>query len=245
MKIKQRSRPGGTFRVAAAVVLALLAGCATGPNANPQDPLEPYNRVMTHFNDGVDKVLLVPAATLYKEALPHPVRAGVGNFFANLGDLWSFVNNVLQGRGQAAADSLARFGINSFIGIGGLFDVASEAGVARHKQDFGLTLARWGVPTGPYLVLPLLGPSSIRDTAALPADSWGDLAWHAHPIVTRNSLYGLRFVDKRASLLGATAVRDAAALDPYTFTRDLYLDLRNRDAGKQEPGDDGKLPEDE
>lgn len=235
----------GLCRTGAALALAVLAGCATGPNAHPQDPFEPYNRAMTHFNDGVDQVLLVPAATVYKEALPRPVRTGVSNFFANLGDLWSFVNNVLQARGQAAADSLARFGINTFIGMGGLFDVASEAGIERHRQDFGLTLAHWGMSSGPYLVLPLLGPSTLRDTAMLPVDTWGDLASHARPVATRNGLYVLRFVDRRASLLGATAIRDAAALDPYTFTRDLYLDLRQQRAGQRDAGDDGKLPEDD
>jgi len=238
-------RWNGVRRTVAALALAVLGGCATGPNAHPQDPFEPYNRAMTHFNEGVDQVLLIPAATVYKEELPRPVRTGVSNFFANLGDLWSFVNNVLQARGQAAADSLARFGINTFIGIGGLFDVASEAGIERHKQDFGLTLAHWGMSSGPYLVLPLLGPSSLRDTASLPVDTWGDLAWHAHPVATRNSLYVLRFVDKRASLLGATAIRDAAALDPYTFTRDLYLDLRRQQAGQRDANDDGKLSEDD
>ncbi|MCD6662659.1 MAG: VacJ family lipoprotein [Comamonas sp.] len=235
----------GLCRTGAALALAVLAGCATGPNAHPQDPFEPYNRAMTHFNDGVDQVLLVPAATVYKEALPRPVRTGVSNFFANLGDLWSFVNNVLQARGQAAADSLARFGINTFIGMGGLFDVASEAGIERHRQDFGLTLAHWGMSSGPYLVLPLLGPSTLRDTAMLPVDTWGDLASHARPVATRNGLYVLRFVDRRASLLGATAIRDAAALDPYTFTRDLYLDLRQQRAGQRDAGDDGKLPEED
>lgn len=228
-----------------ALALALLAGCASGPNAHPQDPFEPYNRGMTQFNDGVDRVLVKPVSQVYRDAVPQLLRTGVGNFFANLGDAWSFVNNVLQWRGQAAADSLARFGINTFIGIGGVFDVASEAGVARHKQDFGLTLAHWGMSSGPYLVLPLLGPSSLRDTASLPVDTWGDLAWHAHPVATRNGLYVLRFVDKRASLLGATAIRDAAALDPYTFTRDLYLDLRRQQAGQRDANDDGKLPEDD
>lgn len=235
----------GLCRMGAALALAVLAGCATGPNAHPQDPFEPYNRAMTHFNDGVDQVLLIPAATVYKEALPRPVRTGVSNFFANLGDLWSFVNNVLQARGRAAADSLARFGINTFIGMGGLFDVASEAGIERHRQDFGLTLAHWGMSSGPYLVLPLLGPSTLRDTATLPVDTWGDLASHAQPVATRNGLYVLRFVDRRASLLGATAIRDAAALDPYTFTRDLYLDLRKQRAGQRDAGDDGKLPEED
>lgn len=244
--MKQEQRWCRVLRTAAAgLALGALLGCASGPNAHPQDPFEPYNRAMSNFNEGVDKVLLVPAATIYKEALPRPVRMGVGNFFANLGDLWSFVNNALQAKGQAAADSLARFGINTFIGIGGLFDVASEAGIERHKQDFGLTLAHWGVEAGPYLVLPLLGPSTLRDMAGLPLDTWGNLARQIHPVATRNSLYGLRFVDRRASLLGATAIRDTAALDPYTFTRDLYLDLRNQKAGQHELGDDGRLPEED
>lgn len=247
MKNKFRWHDGlcsGRWLAAVALCLA-AAGCATGPGAHPQDPLEPYNRAMTQFNDGVDRVVMTPVATVYKGVLPWPVRAGIGNFFANLGDLWSFVNNVLQARGQEAADSLARFGINSFIGIGGLFDVASEANIPRHKQDFGLTLGHWGVPTGPYLVLPLFGPSTLRDTVALPADTWGDLVWHARPISMRNSLYGLRVVDKRASLLGVTGVRDAAALDPYTFTRDVYLGVRSDAGGKAGSDDDGKLPEDD
>lgn len=228
----------------AALTLALLAGCASGPGAHPQDPFEPYNRAMTQFNDGVDRVVLTPVATVYRDVLPWPVRAGIGNFFANLGDAWSAVNNALQLRGQAAVESAFRFGVNTFIGIGGLFDVATEARIPQRKQDFGQTLAHWGVPTGPYLVLPLLGPSTVRDTVALPVDTWGDLAWHADPVSLRNSLYALRFVDRRNRLLGATAVRDAAALDAYAFTRDVYLGLRGAPADGAGGDDDGKLPED-
>lgn len=226
---------------------ALLAGCASGPHANPADPFEPYNRSMTTFNDNVDKAVLKPVATAYRDITPQPVRTGVSNFFGNLGDAWSFVNNVLQLRGREAFDSLVRFGTNTVLGLGGVLDIASEAGIARHKQDFGLTLGRWGVPTGPYLVLPLLGPSTVRDTVALPVDAYGDPLTAFDPVSTRNSLYALRFVDRRANLLGATSVLDAAALDSYTFTRDVYLRLRASPGSMAEGdggGDDGRLPED-
>ena len=186
----------------AALVLAgaLLGGCASGPNANPADPLEPYNRSMTRFNDNLDKAVLKPVATAYRDVTPQPLRTGVTNFFANLGDAWSFVNNVLQGQGEGAYNSMVRFSVNTVFGIGGLFDVASEAGIQRAKQDFGQTLGRWGVPTGPYLVLPLLGPSSVRDTAGLSVDLFvGDLVDQVHDVPVRNSMYGLRFIDRRAS----------------------------------------------
>jgi len=229
-------------RAALALAGALLGGCASGPNANPADPLEPYNRSMTRFNDNLDKAVLKPVATAYRDVTPQPVRTGVGNFFSNLGDAWSFANNLLQLRGREAFDSMVRFSVNSVLGLGGVLDIASEMGVDRHKQDFGLTLGRWGVPTGPYLVLPVLGPSTVRDTAALPVDFYvGDLVDHVHDIPVRNSMYGLRAIDKRAQLLGAGTVLDEAALDPYSFTRDVYLKLR---AGASGSAEDGKLPED-
>lgn len=232
----------------AAVVLAgaLAAGCASGPGTNPADPLEPFNRGVHTFNDHLDNAVLKPVATVYRDVTPQPVRTGVSNFFGNLGDAWSFVNNALQGRGLEAYESLVRFTTNTVLGLGGVLDIASEAGIARHKQDFGLTLGRWGVPTGPYLVLPLLGPSTVRDTAALPVDYFvGDLAGQIDHVSVRNSLYALRFVDKRAQLLGATSVLDAAAFDPYSFTRDAYLRLRGGGADDTGAGDDGgKLPDD-
>ncbi|GAA3994249.1 hypothetical protein GCM10022279_17290 [Comamonas faecalis] len=239
--------PTRTAALSAVLSAALLAGCATGPDAHPGDPLEPYNRAMTTFNDNVDKAVLKPVATLYKDVTPQPVRTGVGNFFGNLGDAWSFVNNLLQLRGREAFDSMVRFTTNTVFGLGGLLDVASEAGIARHKQDFGLTLAHWGVGPGPYLVLPLLGPSTVRDTLALPADWYGDPLAYLRPVSHRNSLVGLGFVNKRASLLGATSVLDAAALDPYSFTRDVYLGLRaNAVQGDDALDDDqgGQLPDD-
>ncbi|MBS0291283.1 MAG: VacJ family lipoprotein [Proteobacteria bacterium] len=242
-----QARPTTGARRWAALLLgaALVTGCATGPNANPADPFEPYNRSMTTFNDNVDKAVLKPVATLYRDVTPSPVRTGVGNFFSNLGDAWSFVNNLLQWRGLEAYESLVRFGTNTFLGLGGLLDIASEAGIERHKQDFGLTLGRWGVPTGPYLVLPLLGPSTVRDTAGLSADLFvGDLLDRVHEVPVRNSLYALRFVDARASLLRTTTVLDEAALDPYSFTRDVYLKLRTGAKDGANNDDGGKLPND-
>ena len=242
MTTHSRSRTRAARWAALLLGAALATGCATGPNANPADPFEPYNRNMTTFNDNLDKAVLKPVATLYRDATPQPLRTGVGNFFANLGDAWSFVNNLLQLRGLDAYESMVRFSVNTVLGLGGVLDIASEMGVERHKQDFGLTLGRWGVPTGPYLVLPLLGPSSVRDTAGLSVDLFvGDLVDQVHDVPVRNSMYGLRFIDRRAQLLGATTVHDEAALDPYSFTRDVYLKLR---AGTPDNADSGKLPED-
>jgi phospholipid-binding lipoprotein MlaA len=231
--------------LAAALGAALLAGCASGPPANPADPFEPYNRSMSTFNDHVDRAVLKPVATAYRDVTPQPLRTGVSNFFGNLGDAWSFINNTLQGRGREAFDSLVRFSTNTVLGLGGVLDIASEAGIPRHKQDFGQTLGRWGLSTGPYLVLPLLGPSTVRDTVALPVDMYADPLRAVQDTAARNSLYALSFVDKRAQLLGATSVLDAAALDPYSFTRDVYLRLRAAPADATEGGNDGKLPEDE
>ena len=229
----------------------LLAGCASGPGAHPDDPLEPYNRSMARFNDGVDEAVLKPVATAYKDAVPSPVRTGVNNFFGNLGDVWSFVNNVLQLRPEEALSSLVRFNVNTVFGLGGVLDIASEMGVERNRQDFGLTLGRWGVPTGPYLVLPLLGPSTVRDTVALPVDMQASLVGQVDPVAARNTLYALRAVDTRASLLGAGAVLEGAALDKYSFTRDVFLRVRAQRAERPgaadaNGGDDngGVLPQD-
>ena len=233
-------------RAAALVCSALLLGCASAPGASPQDPFEHYNRAMAGFNERVDEAVLRPAATLYRDATPQPVRSGVRNFFANLGDVWSLVNNLLQLRGREAFDSLVRFNVNTVFGLGGVLDIASEMGIERHKQDFGLTLGRWGVPAGPYVVLPLLGPSTVRDSAALPVDWWGDGVRQFSPVSARNSLVGLRAVDRRANLLGATEVLDNAALDRYLLTRDRYLGARSGTSGRlgDPSGDAGRLPDD-
>jgi phospholipid-binding lipoprotein MlaA len=206
------------------LALALLQGCAIGPN--PRDPFEPFNRGVTRFNDGLDEALVKPVAQAYQSVLPSPVRTGVNNFFGNLSDVWSFVNNVLQAKPQAAVDSFMRVGVNTLIGLGGVLDWATPMGIERHREDFGKTLGRWGMASGPYLVLPVLGPSTVRDAAALVVDAKGDLVLQVDNVPVRNSLYALRAVDLRASLLRAGDVLDQAALDKYSFTRDAYLQRR-------------------
>jgi phospholipid-binding lipoprotein MlaA len=204
-------------------VTVLLAGCA-GPN--PRDPYEGFNRAMFSFNDTVDTYALKPAATAYKNVLPTFVQTGVNNFFGNLADAWSAVNNLLQGNGQAGMSDVSRFALNSTLGIVGLFDIASEAGLQKHKEDFGQTLGVWGVPSGPYLMLPLLGPSTVRDTAALPLDIKGDIWAYKEPVYIRNTGTALRAVDQRANLLDASSLLEDAALDRYEFIRDGYLQRR-------------------
>ena len=208
-------------------VFGVLTGCASGPNANPQDPLEPLNRTVYRFNEGVDKAVLKPVATAYQDAVPSPVRTGVHNFFGNWRDLWSAVNAALQLKPQAAVENFMRFNVNTFLGFGGVLDIATEMQIPKTTLDFGHTLGRWGVPAGPYVVLPLLGPSSVRDTAGLVVDQQGD--WVSEGVDhtrTRNSLQAVRVVDTRANLLRATDMLDQIALDKYSFVRDSYLQRR-------------------
>ncbi|WP_409242049.1 MlaA family lipoprotein [Curvibacter microcysteis] len=228
-----------------ALTLAVLSGCATGPGKNPRDPLEPFNRDMSRFNEAVDNAVLKPVATAYREVTPSLVRTGVNNFFSNLGEVWSFVNNVLQLDPKASAETALRFGFNTVFGLGGVLDIASEMQIEQHKQDFGQTLARYGVPTGPYIVLPVLGPSTLRDTLALPIILKGDVVTRIDHVPTRNSLYAARVVSVRSNLLGASRVLDEAALDKYSFTRDVYLQLRDneqRNGRAVVDEDDGALP---
>ena len=210
----------------AALLLAALQGCATTSATNPRDPWEPFNRQMTEVNEDIDRVVLRPSATWYREKVPALVRTGVSNFFGNLGDAWTAVNALLQFRLQAAEESLARFHVNTMFGVFGIFDVASDLNIERHREDFGQTLGRWGVPAGPYVVLPLFGPSTLRDAAALPVDARFDLVRQVDPTGARTGLYTLRVVDRRSNLLRASSVLEEASLDRYSFTRDAYLQRR-------------------
>jgi phospholipid-binding lipoprotein MlaA len=207
-------------------LVVVLGACATGPDANPRDPLEPFNRGVFKFNDTVDEAVVKPVAEVYRDITPDLVRTGVSNFFGNLSDFWSFINATLQARPQEAVENLARFNVNTILGLGGLLDIASEMGIDRTKLDFGQTMGRWGVPSGPYLVLPLLGPSSVRDTAGFSVESRGDLVMGINHIPARNSLYGLRLIETRANLLRASSMLEGAALDKYSFSRDFYLQRR-------------------
>jgi phospholipid-binding lipoprotein MlaA len=209
------------------VVVLVLGGCATGPQAVAHDPLEPLNRSVYAFNDALDAAVVKPVATAYRDVTPRPVRAGISNFFANIEDLWSMLNAVLQAKPQAAAENFMRFNVNTFLGFAGVLDLASEMGIKRTTLDFGHTMGHWGVPPGPYLVLPLLGPSSIRDAAGRVVDSAGDgLNQVVDHTATYNATQVLRLTDKRANLLRATDMLDQAALDKYSFARDAYLQRR-------------------
>ncbi|MEX1165581.1 MAG: VacJ family lipoprotein [Hydrogenophaga sp.] len=217
----------GLGRFLATVLLLLtLTGCATGPDANPRDPFESFNRGVSDVNDSVDRAVLKPVATAYTKVAPDMVRTGVSNFFRNIGDAWSSVNATLQLRPREATENALRFGVNTVFGVVGLIDIASEMGLERTTLDFGQTLGRWGVPPGPYLVLPIFGPSSVRDAAGFTIESRGDLVMGVAEVSLRNSLYVLRAVETRANLLRASSMLEGAALDKYTFTRDIFLSRR-------------------
>ncbi len=203
-----------------------LGGCATTSGSNADDPLEGFNRAMFDFNDGLDRVALKPAATAYQEVLPSFVQTGVSNFFGNIGDVWTMVNNFLQGKVEQGLSDGMRVVFNSTIGFGGVLDIASEAGIPKHKEDFGQTLGKWGVASGPYVVLPLFGPSTVRDTAALPVDWSGDPWVYVTPVDVRNVGAVIRVIDLRASALNATNLLEDVALDRYTFIRGAYLQRR-------------------
>jgi len=223
---------------AACAALFVLSACATGPQANPVDPLEPFNRGVTSFNDVVDDAVMRPVATAYEKFVPSLMRTGVNNFFNNLTDAWSFANSVMQLRAQQSALTFMRLNVNTFFGLGGFLDGASEIGIERHREDFGQTLGRWGVPSGPYLVLPFLGPSTVRDTAALPVDYYGGLISNVDNIPVRNSLYALRLVDARADLLKVERMLREMAIDRYSFTRDIFLQRRRNDVYDGNPPDE-------
>jgi phospholipid-binding lipoprotein MlaA len=209
---------------------ALLAGCATGANRTAGDPLEPMNRAIFSFNDAVDKSVAVPIAKGYQKVTPHPVRTAISNFFSNIGDLGNIANEVLQLKITDATEDLMRFTMNTVFGVGGLIDFATLAKLPKHHQDFGLTLGRWGVPSGPYLVLPVFGPSTFRDSVGLAVDVRFNLLNYIDP-PTRTQLYILQFVSTRSDLLGATNILEQAALDKYSFVRDAYLQQRRARLG--------------
>ncbi len=229
--------------IAASLVCGVLlsSGCATG--TNPKDPFEPMNRSISSFNDSLDENVLKPVAKGYRETVPDLVQTGVRNVFNNFSDMWSTVNNGLQLKGRETAESLMRVVVNTVFGIYGIFDVASAINLERHPEDFGQTLGYWGVPSGPYVVLPVFGPSTLRDTGSFPVDTKGDLVRNYHDVPTRNTAMGLRAVDKRSSLLGAGNLLEEASLDKYSFTRDAYLQYRQSQVFDGNPPDEPDLPD--
>lgn len=210
------------------VVLALQA-CSSVPNADARDPWESMNRRIYSFNDVLDNVAIKPAAKVYVNVLPSPVRTGVHNFLGNLGDVWSMVNSALQLKGQATVETFMRINVNTFFGLGGVLDIATEMRLEKRKEDFGQTLGYWGVKPGPYVVIPILGPSTLRDALATPLDFKGDVVQQFKDSATRNVLSVTRAVDARSDLLQSVDVIKEAALDPYSFMRDGYLQKRQND----------------
>ncbi|WP_300556817.1 VacJ family lipoprotein [Limnohabitans sp. Rim8] len=213
----------------AGCVVLVLQGCATVKSADARDPWEPMNRSIYQFNDALDTAALKPAAQLYVRVLPSMVRTGVSNFMGNLGDVWSMANSAMQLKGQATVETFMRININTFMGLGGILDVASEMGIEKRREDFGQTLGYWGVQPGPYVMLPLFGPSTLRDALAFPVDMQGNVTNNLADEATRNALLVTRLVDMRAGLLKTVDAIKASSLDPYSFVRDAYLQKRRND----------------
>jgi phospholipid-binding lipoprotein MlaA len=215
--------------VTIALMTLVLTACASippGSTADSRDPFERYNRAMFSFNKTVDDKVLKPVATGYARVIPELIRTAIGNFFGNIGDVWTAVNNYLQGKPREGTSDVARVVLNSTFGIVGLIDVATPVGLAQHDEDFGQTLGVWGVKSGPYLVLPIFGASTVRDGLAKPLDMYADPVNQIDPVRAENSARALRLIDDRAALLESTHMMEDAALDPYLFVRDAYLQRR-------------------
>jgi len=233
------------------LILVILGGCAsvrpeasagaadqpkpTTRLASKADPLEALNRQVFAFNEAVDGAVLKPVAQGYRAVVPDVVQTGVNNVFGNVADVWSAANHLLQGKGKSGLSMTARFLTNTVVGVGGLVDVATPLGLERESEDFGLTLGHWGLAAGPYVMLPLMGPSSLRDLAALPLDRRTRLPALVSAADQRNALLALELVQKRADLLSAGGVMSQIALDRYVFVREAYLARRRSAVYDGEP----------
>ena len=215
------------YVVISIALASVLAGCASTTN---KDPLEGINRGVYKFNDVADRAVIKPVATAYKTVTPSPIRKGISNFFSNIGTLTTVINDLLQLKFAHAFTDAGRFVINSTFGIAGLIDVASMDNIEKRNEDFGQTLGHWGVDTGAYLVLPFIGPSTVRDTTGLVVDTvTSDPITYTHnigEIRLHNQLRTAQLIDKRTQLLDATDIVDNASIDPYAFLRDAYLQRR-------------------
>jgi phospholipid-binding lipoprotein MlaA len=224
---------------AIAVLALLLGGCAT--TQSRVDPFEPWNRTMFQVHEVVDGNVVKPVAEAYVKYVPQVLRSGVSNFFGNIEDLFVGINNVLEGNGNRAGDDFGRVLLNTTFGMGGLFDLASMMGIERHNQDFGITFGKWGIPQGPYLFVPLFGPTTVRDgTGSIIRAYLGPTTYIFTDVPLRNSIWGVGAVDLRASVLGAESMVDQAALDRYRFIRNAYLRARQYQVydGKPPPEED-------
>jgi phospholipid-binding lipoprotein MlaA len=211
-------------RLIAATALALLSGCAATPSK--VDPLEPMNRALYKVHDVLDTNIVKPVAEGYTTVVPKFMRTGFANVFNNIDDLFSAVNGLLQGKPDKAGNDLGRVLINTFFGMGGLIDIASDAGIERGNEDFGQTFAVWGIPQGPYLFIPLFGPTTVRDGAGVIVRIAVGPVGYINDVALRNSIYGVGYVDLRSQVLESGSIVDTAALDRYIFIRNAYLQRR-------------------
>jgi len=211
-------------------LLFFLTGCATTNTADSRDPIEGFNRAIFKFNDGLDKAVLKPVAQGYRDYTPDPLQQGIGNFFGNLADVVTTVNALLQFKFKQGGSDALRVLFNSTLGIFGIFDIATTMGFDKHHEDFGQTLGRWGIGNGPYLMLPVLGPSTLRDSVGLLVDSSAfDPIYQVDHVPSRNTLLLVKGITNRAELLGASNVLEKAALDRYDFLKESYLQKREND----------------
>jgi len=207
--------------------LSLLGGCATiEGESDPDDPLESFNRAMYGFNDTLDRTLLKPAAQGYNAFVPEPISNGISNFFSNIDDVVVLFNSVLQLKFEQSLTSSGRILFNTTFGLLGFIDVASSLDLPKQNEDFGQTLGYWGVETGAYIVLPLFGPSNVRDTVGLIGDIYTNPVYDVRPRTDRTAILLVDLLDTRAGLLSASKILEEAALDPYLFVRDAYLQRR-------------------
>lgn len=210
---------------AALAAVLLLSACASTPG-RPYDPFEASNRVMYAINDPLDKYFAKPIAQFYVDYVPSIIRTGVSNYFNNIDDLFSGINGLLQGKLDKAGDDFGRVLLNTGFGLAGLIDIASDAGIPRGEEDFGQTFGYWGIPQGPYLFIPLWGPSTVRDGTGSIMRYWWTPTQLIPDVAVRNVIYGIGAIDARARALDATSLIEQASIDPYTFVRRSYLQRR-------------------
>ena len=223
-----------------------MVGCASipaGSERSPQDPWEPFNRSVFEFNEGLDTYLLKPVVAGYRFILPEFVRDGIYNFFSNYNDIYTALYNLLQGKPDYAFNDLMRVVVNTTMGLGGLIDLATPGGLEKHKEDWGQTLGVWGVPSGPYVVLPFFGPSNVRDTFGTVADLESDYLFRLLPdVALRNSITGLRVVNARNTYYEAGDLLDGAAIDKYSFVRDAYIQRRAYQINEGRDDEEPQMP---
>ena len=241
VKFISRARQCVLFCIASALV-----GCASipaGVQPSPQDPWESFNRSVFEFNEGLDAYVLKPVVAGYRFVLPEFVREGIYNFFSNYSDIYTALYNLLQGKPSYAFNDFMRVVVNTTMGLGGLLDLATPGGLEKHKEDWGQTFGVWGVPAGPYVVLPFFGPSNVRDTFGTVADLESDYLFRLLPdVALRNSITGLRVVNARNTYYEAGDLLDGAAIDKYSFMRDAYIQRRQYQINEGRDDEEPTMP---